>query len=210
DIDPSLPKPVDDIIVRCLQPDPAARFQTTGELAAALDRLDANGKPLPALRRLTRRMIAAALTVVALLVGATFWIGRVSGATRPRASGYEISVRALEPADARPVAEASARASNKGEVLRAVGTLASQMRAAFGDTASRSQRLAAGETLTASSLEAVQSYSMAQDLATAGRYAESIPHYKRAVEADPNFGRAYPGWATSEYRIGHEEQAADP
>jgi eukaryotic-like serine/threonine-protein kinase len=294
DTDPSIPKAVDDIIVRCLQTDPAARFQRAADLGAALDRLDANGKPLPAIRRLTRRLIAAAALVTSLLLGATFWIARVSGPAtavqrpptsvliadfnnqandpvfegslenalavglegasfittyprrdalriaeqinagprvderaarlvsmregikyvlsgtiRPRSTGYDISVRALDPSDAKEIATATARASDKNGVLRAVGTLASQMRAAFGDTASRSQRLAAGETLTASSLEAVQSYAIAQDLATAGRYAESIPHYKRAVEADPNFGRAYSGWATSEYRVGHEDQAAD-
>ena len=33
--------------------------------------------------------------------------------------------------------------------------------------------------------------------------------YLADFEADPNFGRAYSGWATSEFRVGHEDQAAE-
>jgi serine/threonine protein kinase len=40
-IDPTIPEPLDDIITRCLQPDPDARYQTSAELEAALGRLDA-------------------------------------------------------------------------------------------------------------------------------------------------------------------------
>jgi tetratricopeptide (TPR) repeat protein len=49
-IDPAIPEAVDRIVVRCLQPDPAARFQTSSELAAELSALDADGHslvPLP-------------------------------------------------------------------------------------------------------------------------------------------------------------------
>ena len=49
-IDPAIPEAVDRIVVRCLQPDPAARFQTSTELAAELSALDADGHsllPLP-------------------------------------------------------------------------------------------------------------------------------------------------------------------
>ena len=41
--------------MRCLQLNPADRFQTTADLVAALDRLDENGNPLPLVRRLTPR-----------------------------------------------------------------------------------------------------------------------------------------------------------
>ena len=42
-VDPSIPEALDAIVARCLEPDPAARYQTTAELEAALDRLDADG-----------------------------------------------------------------------------------------------------------------------------------------------------------------------
>jgi serine/threonine protein kinase len=78
-VDPSVPPAIDDIITRCLDPDPDKRFPTTLELQAALDRLDENGKPLPIVRRLTRRaMVASALAVVLLLGGSIYMTKRLS------------------------------------------------------------------------------------------------------------------------------------
>jgi len=69
-----VPPAVDAMVARCLEPDPDKRFQTTTELQAALDRLDENGKPLPIIRRLTRRTMAAAAVVILLLLGGTFYV----------------------------------------------------------------------------------------------------------------------------------------
>ena len=75
-IDQTIPEPVDAIIRRCLEPDLTKRFQTSVELQEALERLDENGKPLPIMRRVSRRtMIAAAVAVVGLLAG-TFYATR--------------------------------------------------------------------------------------------------------------------------------------
>ena len=43
-IEPEIPERVDRIVARCIEPDPAKRFQTTEELAAALNRLDDDGQ----------------------------------------------------------------------------------------------------------------------------------------------------------------------
>lgn len=79
-IDPQIPEAVDAIVMRCLEPDLTKRFQTTVELQQALDRLDENGKPLPIIRRLSRRtMVAAAVVVVLLLAGTYYtanWLAR--------------------------------------------------------------------------------------------------------------------------------------
>jgi tetratricopeptide (TPR) repeat protein/tRNA A-37 threonylcarbamoyl transferase component Bud32 len=72
-IDPEIPEPLDRVIMRCLQPDPAARYQTTADLVGALDRLDDRGRLLPLVRRLTPRLVAVtSLVVVALLTGTYF------------------------------------------------------------------------------------------------------------------------------------------
>jgi serine/threonine protein kinase/tetratricopeptide (TPR) repeat protein len=73
-IDPSVPEAVDEIIRRCLEPDPAKRFQTTVELEHAFQRLDENGKPLPIMRRVSRRALLAASAVVVVLLGGTFYL----------------------------------------------------------------------------------------------------------------------------------------
>jgi tetratricopeptide (TPR) repeat protein len=71
EIDDTIPEAVDAIVWRCVQPDPAARFQTTAELVAALGRLDARGipRPLPVqLLKSVRFWIAAGTAAVAIVV----------------------------------------------------------------------------------------------------------------------------------------------
>jgi serine/threonine-protein kinase len=75
-VNPEVPEPLDRIVQRCLQPDPAARYQTTVELAAAVDRLDENGKLLPLVRRLTPRLVATVALAVAALVGGTYYFAQ--------------------------------------------------------------------------------------------------------------------------------------
>jgi tetratricopeptide (TPR) repeat protein len=75
-IDPEIPEHVDQIITRCIQPDAAARYQTTPELVADLERLDADGNLLPIVRRLTWRMVAGVATLFVATLGTTWWLAR--------------------------------------------------------------------------------------------------------------------------------------
>ena len=72
-VDSQIPPEIDAIISRCLEPDPSKRFQTSADLYSAFEKLDDNGKPLPIIRRLTRRTMAAAAVVILLLLGGTFY-----------------------------------------------------------------------------------------------------------------------------------------
>ncbi|HEX2343717.1 MAG TPA: protein kinase [Vicinamibacterales bacterium] len=88
EIDPSIPPDVDRIVTRCLQPEAAARYQSVQELLKDLNGLDAEGRPLPKIRQLTKRIVgAAALLVLALLAG-TWWLAgsRVPPAQPPATS----------------------------------------------------------------------------------------------------------------------------
>ncbi len=290
-IDPSIPEALDAIVVKCLQPDPAARYETSAGLLAALERIDDAGVPLPEpiAARLPRLWLGAAALAAALLAGAATWwttrppaaqaprdpvpvliadfengtgdpvfegsleqsltIGiegapfitsfrrdlalRVADAIRPGTrldedgamlvavregikvllagsvtgseSGYHLSMRALDPAGGGTLFTVSASAPGKGEVLRAVGRLASQVREQLGDAAPDNGSPPA-ETFTAGSLEAMRHYSQAQALSR-GRDADAIEHYRAAVENDPAFGRAYAGWAISASRLGRRDEA---
>jgi tetratricopeptide (TPR) repeat protein/serine/threonine protein kinase len=122
-IDPAIPEAVDRIVVRCLQPDPAARFQTSSKLTTELSALDADGHallPLPqgtatrssiqipaasGLSRLPRLQLVrdrtwmvAALFVLLIAAGAFVardrLISRKSGAASP-GSGGSISLAIL-------------------------------------------------------------------------------------------------------------------
>ena len=75
-VDPAVPEPLDRVVMRCLQPDPAARYQTTAELVAALDRLDDRGRLVPLMRRLTPRLMAAAALILIAAVAGTYFMAQ--------------------------------------------------------------------------------------------------------------------------------------
>ena len=289
-VDQSIPESLDRIITRCLQPDAAHRYQTSRELLAELDQLDDDGVPIPVPRTLGKRTIAAAVALMIVLVGGTWWVVRprpipqqpppmsvliadfenttgdtafdgaleeamgialegasfinayprrdaqrvgaeirpgarldaelarlisvregiktlVSGAVVRTGSAYKVTVRAIDPSTSNVLASNEKTAATKEAVLGAVGSIAADIRRVLGDTAPARDRLAAAETFTTSSLEAVRNYSMAQNLAANGRYDESIDYYRKATDQDAKFGRAFAGWATSAYKTGHEEEA---
>ncbi len=76
---PEIPEALEQLVSRCIEPDPAARFQTTQELGDALARLDDQGQPLPIHRVFGMRVAVAALGLfMALLVG-TWWFAQGPG-----------------------------------------------------------------------------------------------------------------------------------
>src|SRR5439155_12467040 len=83
---------LDAIVTRCMQPEASARFQTTAELAAAIDRLDEGGEPLPIARRITRVQLALAATVVVALLAGTWQITRWFTPAAPPAARPSVSV----------------------------------------------------------------------------------------------------------------------
>ena len=74
-VNEEIPEEIDRIIMRCIDPDPAARYPTSKALKDDLDGLDAEGKPLPRFRRLTPRMVAAVSVVGIGLLSLLGWSG---------------------------------------------------------------------------------------------------------------------------------------
>jgi tetratricopeptide (TPR) repeat protein len=292
-INEDVPEALEKVMARCLEPHRDARYATTKDLEAALQRLDDEGNLLPVLRRVTSRQLAAAAVLVLSLLGGTWWLSRtpppevqppptsvliadfdnqtgdpvfhgsleqalgigvegasfitayprdaaqrlaaaqvrpgakldesvarliagregikviLSGSIEPKGSGYAITVRAVDPANGKTLATATASSPDKAGMLKAVGSVASRMRSALGDTTPESAKRAAIETFTAGSLEAAQDFSSGQELASSGKDEEAIAYYKRALEKDPRFGRAYTSWAVSAFKLGRRDESAD-
>ncbi|MBI2834373.1 MAG: protein kinase [Acidobacteria bacterium] len=273
-VEPLVPDSLDRLIHRCLQPDRDARYRTAAEVAAALDALDAEGRPLPRVRRLTARLMSLTALAVAGLVTATWWFARaptapvqkepmsvlitdfdnqtndpvfegaveqalaiaiedasfitsyprdrarqlaaeirpgsrldeasarlvsvregikviLAGSIASKGSGFAIAVKAIDPADGKVLTTETTSARRKTDVLAGVASCAAAIRGALGDEKPESARLAAAETFTAASLEAMRAYVRGQDLAAAGRYQEAIQAYEEALSHDSKFGRAY-------------------
>ena len=86
---PDVPETIDKIINRCLQPDAAARYQTTAELAADLDRLDETGKMRRISRALTTRLVTTVVSIFIVLITLTWWLAR---GTPPKVQPAPVSV----------------------------------------------------------------------------------------------------------------------
>jgi serine/threonine protein kinase/tetratricopeptide (TPR) repeat protein len=72
-VDPAIPEAIDRLISRCLQPDPADRFQTSAELVAELDRLDEDGEPIPVKRVVGLPLVFAIGSLLVLVSSGIWW-----------------------------------------------------------------------------------------------------------------------------------------
>ena len=129
----------------------------------------------------------------------------LAGMIEKTGGGYKISLRAVTPEKPEPLTVAETTASDKAQVLGAVERVAARVRAALGDTDRPEGALA--ETFTTASLEAVRSYTVAQDLSTNQKDTEAAVEYREALRHDPEFGRAYSGLAASLLRLGRRDEA---
>jgi serine/threonine protein kinase/tetratricopeptide (TPR) repeat protein len=130
-----------------------------------------------------------------------------SGTIEKDGSGYVLSARAIDPSTGNPIVEEKVKAASKDAVLNSVARLATTVRSALGDKTPKALQLANAETFTAGSLEAAHEYAVAQDLQYAGKYEEAITHYLKAIEIDPELGRANSGVAALYANQGRRDEA---
>lgn len=146
----------------------------------------------------------SAASLVALREGVNVVI---SGAVTKQGEGYKLSCKATDPVAQKVLASAETDPLPKSGVLQGVTELAGKVRRVLGDTTPESVAKQQRETVTSSSLEAVHEYAVAQELQFAGKGEDSLQHYSRAVELDPNMGRAYAGLAANSANLGRKADA---
>ncbi|MDH4198459.1 MAG: tetratricopeptide repeat protein, partial [Candidatus Aminicenantes bacterium] len=135
----------------------------------------------------------------------------IGGAIERKGGGYRLEVRAFDPLAARTLAELERTIRRKTQVIEEAMGLGLKMSSRLGGVPEETERALSRETFSTSSLEAMQAYDRAQDMARAGRNKEAIAEYERAIQEDPNFGRAYAGLAviycnSGDLRRGEEYQ----
>ncbi|MCK4786095.1 MAG: tetratricopeptide repeat protein, partial [Desulfobacteraceae bacterium] len=131
----------------------------------------------------------------------------VAGAIESSEKGYIIKVWALDPVNSEKISEASIPIETKSEVLKAADRIAAKMRSDLGDIPADSVRALTRETFTTTSLEAMKAYARGQELDDLGKPDEAIKEFLKALDHDPNFGRAYALLAVLQYNRGQYKEA---
>ena len=73
---PEIPAALDQFVSRCLEPNPAKRYQTTQEVAEALTWLNDKGERIRVRRVVGMRLFAAAMLLGVMLLAGTWWFAR--------------------------------------------------------------------------------------------------------------------------------------
>jgi eukaryotic-like serine/threonine-protein kinase len=116
----------------------------------------------------------------------------IEGSIAQIGTQYLLTVKAVKCASGESVASTEAQASDKNNVLYALGKTASEIRNRLGESRSTVQKFDTPlEQATTPSLEALKAYSLGMKTWEGKGNSEAIPFFKRAVELDPNFALAY-------------------
>ncbi len=116
----------------------------------------------------------------------------VAGELNLQGSQYTLSLRVADADSRAPRISRQANASSRDAVLSTLTEMATGIRQDLGERTPPSER---PETFTASSLDAIHAYSVAQGLALEGKRDDAISQYRLAIQLDPDLGRAYAGLA---------------
>jgi len=144
----------------------------------------------------------------AQLVGRRLGINVVVGGEISRGEkGYTIGVWALDTVKSEKIYEESSPIGNQNDILKEIDRFSAKLRSNLGDVPADSKQALAKETFTTTSLEAMKAYARAQELDDQGKTEEALKEYLRAIDHDPNFGRAYSGAATIYFNSGRLEEA---
>jgi len=131
----------------------------------------------------------------------------VSGSIAKAGDGYKMLSKVTDAITGKTIATEEAQAPDKANVLRAVASLANQVRSDLGDKTSESAKLAEAETFTSGSLEAAHEYAEAQNARYSGKPEEAIKGFQRAIALDPNFGSAYGSLGALYWNVGNGVEA---
>ncbi|MGO9211975.1 MAG: protein kinase domain-containing protein [Terriglobales bacterium] len=116
----------------------------------------------------------------------------LTGSISSLGSHYAIGLNALNCHTGDTLGSQQVEADSREHVLKALGESATKMREKLGESLASVQKYDAPvEQASTSSLAALQAYSQGIKAKFTQGDEATIPHYKRAIELDPNFAMAY-------------------
>jgi serine/threonine protein kinase/tetratricopeptide (TPR) repeat protein len=133
----------------------------------------------------------------------------IDGSIEKSGKEYLFKISVLDPFSSEEITKVSKKSSTKTEVLNAAVQLANEVIRDLGGKSIGSTKAIAEETLGSSSIEAVNAYTKAQELNAMGKQQEAIAEFHRAIELDPNLGRAYSGLTRIYFNLGDRKKAEE-
>ncbi len=116
----------------------------------------------------------------------------VAGSIAQDGQGYDIGLEAIDCQADKTMASVGTKAQDREHVLHALDASDKELRRLLGESLPSVQNFHKPlMEATTSSLEALQAYSIGEDLLQQQGSAAALPYLKRAVELDPNFADAY-------------------
>ncbi|MDR3746909.1 MAG: hypothetical protein P4M04_01930, partial [Acidobacteriota bacterium] len=127
----------------------------------------------------------------------------LDGSIASLGSQYVLGLRARDCRTGDVLAEEQVETARKEDVLNALGQIASKFRTRVGESLTTVEKHNTPlEVATTSSLEALKAYSTAMRVSQSTGAADAVPHFKRAVEIDPQFATAYASMGLQYSNIG--------
>ena len=117
----------------------------------------------------------------------------IEGSISSFGSQYVLGLKAVNCRTGDLLSEEQVTAKGKEQILEALGTASTKLRARLGESLASVQKYdALPDSVTTSSLEALQAYTLGNRTTdVANDYAAAIPLFQRAISLDPNFAMAY-------------------
>ena len=133
----------------------------------------------------------------------------LAGSIASLGTHYAIGLKAVNCQSGDSLGVVQAEADSREHVLKAVGEATASLREKLGESLSSVQKFDKPlEEATTPSLEALQAYTKGQRTYAADQPG-SIPFFKRAVELDPNFARAYASLGRAYANLGQSSPALE-
>jgi tetratricopeptide (TPR) repeat protein len=139
--------------------------------------------------------------------GIAMWI---SASIAPAGHRFAITLAASDGRTGALIARERAEADSKVQVLGALGSATTRLRAALGEPPESLERFGAPvEMATTASLDALQAYALGVEQSTGGNYLVALSLFERAVQIDPEFAIAYQAIARERANLVYAEPLVD-
>jgi eukaryotic-like serine/threonine-protein kinase len=139
-------------------------------------------KPDAKLTPETARELCQRIASTAVLDGSIAQIG----------NRYSLLLKVVNCSNGESLTSTEAQASDKNDVLNALGKASSEIRNKLGESLSTVRKFNTPlEQATTPSLEALHAYSLGMKTMVGGDFVAAVPFFRRAIRLDPNFAMAY-------------------